>query len=149
MVCMKSSVIEDGAEEVLRGLGIGTLFCRQGAQFELCFRKGSVVQVRQVGVSKLGTRNTQEKDAADLSGVQRQPPLDSAREHCTRGHGGSAGLGLDRWELGARWVEQVWIGKGHNKISLKSYLEVGVKMLPMDIVTKISLQVLNKNSCTE
>ena len=66
-----------------------------------------------------------------------------------RGHGGSAGLGLDRWELRARWVEQVWIGKGHNKISLKSYLEVGVKMLPMNIVTEISLQVLNKNSCIE
>ena len=29
-VWMKSSVTEDGAEEVLRGLGIGTLFCRQG-----------------------------------------------------------------------------------------------------------------------
>ena len=55
------------------------------AQFELCFRKVSVVQVRQVGVSKLGARNTQEKDAADLSGVQRQPPLDSAREHARGG----------------------------------------------------------------
>lgn len=113
----------------------------RGAQFELCFRKVSVVRVRQVGVSKLGARNAQEKDAADLSGVQRQPPSDSAGEPCTRGHGGSTGLGLDRWELGARWVEQVWIGRGHNKISLKSYLEVGVKMLPMNTVTEISLQV--------
>jgi len=31
----------------------------------------------------------------------------------------------------------------------KRNLEVGVKMLPMNIVTQISLQVLNKNSCTE
>ena len=31
----------------------------------------------------------------------------------------------------------------------KGNLEVGVKMLPMNIVTQISLQVLNKNSCTE
>ena len=57
----------------------------RGAQFELCFRKISVVHVRQVGVSKMGARNAQERDAADLSGVQRQPSSDSAREHREKG----------------------------------------------------------------
>ena len=85
-VCMKSSVMEDGAEEVLRGLSIlGLYSVGRGAQFELCFRKISVVHVRQVGVSKMGARNAQEKDVADLSGVQRQPPSDSAREHREKG----------------------------------------------------------------
>lgn len=102
----------------------------------------------------MGARNAQEKNAADLSGVQRLPPSDSAGEHRQKGPllRGVEAQQAWHWIDGnwaARWVEQVWIGKRHNKISSKSNLEVGVKMLPVNIVTQISLQVLNKNNCTE